>query len=54
MCVCVVHKRCHEFITTKCAGVKEKDSEQDVSIWPPPFANFQIRIVLYQSAFKEL
>ena len=30
ICVCVVHKRCHEFITTKCAGVKKAETD-DVS-----------------------
>ena len=30
ICVCVVHKRCHEFITTKCSGVK-KTEQDDVS-----------------------
>jgi len=29
ICVCVVHKRCHEFITTKCSGVEEKDTGED-------------------------
>lgn len=31
ICVCVVHKRCHEFITTKCSGVKELTKSDDVS-----------------------
>ncbi len=31
VCVCVVHKRCHEFITTKCPGVKDAGGEDDVS-----------------------
>ena len=31
ICVCVVHKRCHEFITTKCSGVKEVTKTDDVS-----------------------
>ena len=30
ICVCVVHKRCHEFITTKCSGVKKTETD-DVS-----------------------
>jgi len=29
ICVCVVHKRCHEFITTKCSGVKELEKTDD-------------------------
>ncbi len=30
ICVCVVHKRCHEFVTTKCSGVKDRESADDV------------------------
>uniref|UniRef100_A0A3P9MCV9 Protein kinase C n=1 Tax=Oryzias latipes TaxID=8090 RepID=A0A3P9MCV9_ORYLA len=26
MCTCVVHKRCHELIITKCAGMKKQDN----------------------------
>lgn len=29
ICVCVVHKRCHEFITTKCSGVKDTVGDDD-------------------------
>ncbi|TRY72750.1 hypothetical protein TCAL_06715 [Tigriopus californicus] len=29
VCVCVVHKRCHEFITTKCSGVKDAETNDD-------------------------
>lgn len=25
VCTCVVHKRCHELIITKCAGMKKQD-----------------------------
>ena len=32
ICVCVVHKRCHEFITNKCPGVKDDDGADDVSL----------------------
>ena len=31
ICVCVVHKRCHEFITNKCPGVKDDEGTEDVS-----------------------
>lgn len=37
VCTCVVHKRCHELIITKCAGMK-KDKEdttpEEVGIIP--------------------
>lgn len=38
ICVCVVHKRCHEFITTKCPGVKDTDTEENQS------ARFKINV----------
>ncbi len=25
VCTCVVHKRCHQLIITKCAGMKKQD-----------------------------
>uniref|UniRef100_A0AAQ5Y8E0 Protein kinase C n=1 Tax=Amphiprion ocellaris TaxID=80972 RepID=A0AAQ5Y8E0_AMPOC len=28
VCTCVVHKRCHELIITKCAGMKKQDDTQ--------------------------
>ena len=31
MCICVVHKRCHEFVTTKCSAVRDTVPDDDVS-----------------------
>lgn len=33
VCTCVVHKRCHELIITKCAGMKkQEDTPEEVSV----------------------
>lgn len=39
VCVCVVHKRCHEFITTKCSGVVDDAGSED-----PQSARFRINV----------
>lgn len=36
VCTCVVHKRCHELIITKCAGLKK----QDDPVWELQVCNF--------------
>lgn len=33
VCTCVVHKRCHELIITKCAGMKKEDAGGEVLIY---------------------
>lgn len=34
VCTCVVHKRCHELIITKCAGMKkQEDAVEEVLIY---------------------
>ena len=39
VCTCVVHKRCHELIITKCAGMKkQEDTAEEVDT----LANMQI------------
>lgn len=32
VCTCVVHKRCHELIITKCAGLKKQETPDEVNI----------------------
>lgn len=39
ICVCVVHKRCHEFITNRCPGVKDEETAED-----PGSARFKINV----------
>ncbi|NXC19804.1 KPCE kinase, partial [Corythaeola cristata] len=29
LCTCVVHKRCHELIITKCAGLKKQETHDE-------------------------
>ncbi|XP_055018995.1 protein kinase C epsilon type-like isoform X2 [Boleophthalmus pectinirostris] len=38
VCTCVVHKRCHELIITKCAGVKNKDDRQHEAVGSQRFS----------------
>lgn len=33
VCTCVVHKRCHELIITKCAGLKRQETPDEVNIY---------------------
>ncbi|KAJ6666986.1 hypothetical protein lerEdw1_018988, partial [Lerista edwardsae] len=33
VCTCVVHKRCHELIITKCAGLKKQEAPDEVNIY---------------------
>ena len=33
VCTCVVHKRCHELIITKCAGLKKQETPDEVNIY---------------------
>lgn len=33
VCTCVVHKRCHELIITKCAGLKKQETHDEVNVY---------------------
>lgn len=39
VCTCVVHKRCHELIITKCAGMKKEDAGGEVLIYICAYAS---------------
>lgn len=37
VCTCVVHKRCHELIITKCAGLKKQETHDEVNVYKMNF-----------------
>lgn len=41
VCTCVVHKRCHELIITKCAGMKK----QEDTVGEVPIYNHRLLLV---------
>uniref|UniRef100_A0A3Q3GE97 Phorbol-ester/DAG-type domain-containing protein n=1 Tax=Labrus bergylta TaxID=56723 RepID=A0A3Q3GE97_9LABR len=47
VCTCVVHKRCHELIITKCAGMKKQDDTRFSVNVPHKFSIHNFKVLTF-------